>query len=184
MTLITLERLNDPVVEQHGYHVTSRYVETFWLPTLGPTAIWLLRHAAYRATDRQVRHLDELGACIGVNLHSIENTLNRLARFDCAVERSPLVWSLRTHLGPLPLRNVKRLPDTLRALHAVVASDAPVYWPEGPGLYSGPACGTCGGTRFSIANGGDDPDVICVGCTTSTQPLDAQRGHDQQEATV
>src|SRR3546814_3891300 len=33
----------DPVVEAAGHPVRSVYVETFWLPTLGPTAMWLLR---------------------------------------------------------------------------------------------------------------------------------------------
>src|SRR3546814_6418676 len=33
----------DPVVEAAGHPERSVYVETFWLPPLGPTAMWLLR---------------------------------------------------------------------------------------------------------------------------------------------
>ena len=39
---------NDPVVDTLGHDPRSRYVETFWLPTLGPTALLLLRHLADR----------------------------------------------------------------------------------------------------------------------------------------
>src|ERR1700675_4669059 len=37
-----------PVLDAIGHDPRSRYVETFWLPTLGPTALLLLRHLATR----------------------------------------------------------------------------------------------------------------------------------------
>ncbi len=33
----------DPMVDDDGFDPRSRYVETFWLGTLGPTATWLIR---------------------------------------------------------------------------------------------------------------------------------------------
>jgi len=39
---------HDPVVDTLGHDPRSRYVEQFWLPTLGPTALLLLRHLADR----------------------------------------------------------------------------------------------------------------------------------------
>ena len=38
----------DPVLDAVGHDPRSWYVETFWLPTLGPTALLLLRHLADR----------------------------------------------------------------------------------------------------------------------------------------
>lgn len=47
---------SDPLVEAHGYPVTSNYVETFWLPILGPSATWALRRlAGLAATPGGVR---------------------------------------------------------------------------------------------------------------------------------
>ena len=38
----------DPVLDAIGHDPRSWYVETFWLPTLGPTALLLMRHLADR----------------------------------------------------------------------------------------------------------------------------------------
>lgn len=43
---LTVASWDDPVVEAAGHHVRSVYVETFWLPTLGPSATWVLRRLA------------------------------------------------------------------------------------------------------------------------------------------
>jgi hypothetical protein len=34
---ITIKPWNDPILDVAGHDPRSRYVETFWLPTLGPT---------------------------------------------------------------------------------------------------------------------------------------------------
>ena len=49
---LTIHPWPDPVIDTLGYDPRSRYVETFWLPTLGPTVLLLLRHLADRF-DRQ-----------------------------------------------------------------------------------------------------------------------------------
>jgi hypothetical protein len=36
---ITVTPWHDPVVDVLGHDPRSRYVETFWLPSLGPTAV-------------------------------------------------------------------------------------------------------------------------------------------------
>ncbi len=45
---LTIKPWPDPVIDTLGHDPRSRYVETFWLPTLGPTALLLLRHLADR----------------------------------------------------------------------------------------------------------------------------------------
>jgi hypothetical protein len=36
----------DPVVDAAGASLFSRYVELYWLPVLGPSALWILRRIA------------------------------------------------------------------------------------------------------------------------------------------
>ena len=36
-TTLTIRPWNDPVIDALGHDPRSRYAETFWLPTLGPT---------------------------------------------------------------------------------------------------------------------------------------------------
>ncbi len=48
MTTITIQPWNDPIIDTIGHDPRSLYVERFWLPTLGPTSLLLLRHLATR----------------------------------------------------------------------------------------------------------------------------------------
>ena len=45
-TLVVIHPWLDPVVDRHGHDPRSPYVERFWLATLGPSAMWLLRRLA------------------------------------------------------------------------------------------------------------------------------------------
>jgi hypothetical protein len=49
---LTVRPWPDPVLDTLGHDPRSLYVETFWLPTLGPTAVLLLRHLAHRFDER------------------------------------------------------------------------------------------------------------------------------------
>ena len=40
---IPVSRLDDPVVEAIGHDADSDYAETYWLPVIGPSALWALR---------------------------------------------------------------------------------------------------------------------------------------------
>ena len=46
--VLTIAPWPDPILDTVGYDPRSRYAETFWLPTLGPTALLLMRHLASR----------------------------------------------------------------------------------------------------------------------------------------
>ncbi len=85
---------NDPVVDTLGHDPRSRYVETFWLPTLGPTALLLLRHLADRfdrtpdgveLTVSDTSHALGLGQRDG-DSSPLVRTLRRLTQFDLACE--------------------------------------------------------------------------------------------------
>ncbi|HXH58437.1 hypothetical protein [Iamia sp.] len=129
-TTITIERLADPVIDQVGQHVTSRYCELFWLPTIGPSALWLLRHAAYHtAGGPYVVDVETLGRCLGLGDSVAKNaplprTLARLAVFDCAA-RGGSTWHLRDHLPMLPGRYQQRLPNVLQVAHDLLLQDVP-----------------------------------------------------------
>ena len=50
--LVRITPWPDPVLDALGHDPRSWYAETFWLPTLGPTALLLLRHLADRFEEQ------------------------------------------------------------------------------------------------------------------------------------
>jgi hypothetical protein len=117
---LTITRLVDPVVEEHGYPVDSRYVECFWLPVLGPSAVWLLRHAEFH-TEMGPYVVDEdvLARSIGIGVaggRPLRRTLERLVRFHCALGGVDQ-WAVRTALPALNARMEEHLPEALRVAH-------------------------------------------------------------------
>jgi len=124
---LTIKPWSDPVVDTLGHDPRSRYVETFWLPTLGPTALLLLRHLADRfdvnpdgveLTVSDTSHALGLGQRDG-NSSPIVRTLSRLSQFDLACEdpHSNTV-AVRRNVPPLNTRHLRRLPSDLQLAHA------------------------------------------------------------------
>ena len=82
----------DPVVDERGHDPTSLFVETDWLPVLGPTATWLYRRLGSWVTaypdglELDTAPLAEsLG--LGVNIGhgcKLDRALQRLVRFGAA----------------------------------------------------------------------------------------------------
>lgn len=119
----------DPVADSVGHPVRSDYVETYWLGILGPTATWLLR----RCSDKVLTEPD--GA--EIDLHSTAGSLglahradrptpfsrgfDRLMMFGLMrhVANHPVpTFAVRTHVPPLSLRHVSRLPAQLQISHS------------------------------------------------------------------
>ena len=107
-----------------GYGPCSAYVETFWLPTLGPLAtftfrrlgVWLEQHP-----DGVWVSLEELGECLGVGGGTgrrapIVRALGRLADFRAATLDADR-YTLRSELPMLSTRQVERLPACLITAH-------------------------------------------------------------------
>jgi hypothetical protein len=118
----------DPVLDALGHDPRSWYVETFWLPTLGPTALLLLRHLA----DRFEEHPEGLtlpvadtAAALGLGARDgaqspLVRSLNRLQQFDLACpqgESGEPVMAVRRTLPPVHRRHVRRLPVAIQARH-------------------------------------------------------------------
>lgn len=117
--------LSDPVVDTLGHDPRSPYPERFWLPTLGPTALLLLRHIAYRfdrAPAGFTLELAETSRCLGLGERAGRNSplarsLGRIVQFDLAAEKGDGALAVRRHLPPINRRHVQRLPPSVQAEH-------------------------------------------------------------------
>jgi len=117
----------DPIVDPIGHDPRSWYAETFWLPTLGPTALLLLRHLAdhFDAAPQGVElHVGEASQALGVGAREgtgspIVRTLTRLEQFDLACpDAAAARIAVRRTLPPLPARHLRRLPASIQSTHA------------------------------------------------------------------
>lgn len=124
---------SDPVVDALGYEPRSLYVEAYWLPILGPSALWALR--------RLNAHLDEhpagfplplaplareLGLGDGTSRHgAVVRTLARLVLFEMAhVVGGQL--AVRRSVPPLARRHLRQLPGHVLAAHEEAEAHRPL----------------------------------------------------------
>lgn len=117
----------DPVLDVLGHDPRSWYAETFWLPTLGPTGLLLLRHLADRF-ERTPEGIDlpisDTAAALGLGPREGPNSplmksLIRLHTFELAcTDDAATTISVRRSLPPVHRRHVRRLPAPLQAQHA------------------------------------------------------------------
>ena len=90
--LVRITPWPDPVLDALGHDPRSWYAETFWLPTLGPTALLLLRHLADRFEEHPqglTLPVADTAAALGLGPRDGEQSplvrsLNRLQQFDLA----------------------------------------------------------------------------------------------------
>lgn len=115
----------DPVVDDDGHDPRSRYVETFWLGVLGPTATWLLRRLVAGlelAPDGYELDLDATARAMGLRF-----TPGRTSPFSRALERCvmfgvahPVTGGLavRRRIPEISSRHLRRMPEDVQAAHA------------------------------------------------------------------
>src|SRR3954471_1983990 len=123
-TEIVVTPWTDPVIDSLGHDPRSWYAETFWLPTLGPTSLLLLRHLADRfdrAPERVTLVVAETAAALGLGTGESENapllrSMGRLVQFDLAC-RAGDTFAVRRNVPPVNRRHVRRLPVALQARH-------------------------------------------------------------------
>jgi hypothetical protein len=116
----------DPIIDTLGHDPRSLYAETFWLPTLGPSSLLLLRRLAScfetspEGVELGVAETSQslgLGAREGRN-SPLRRSLNRLAQFDLACsDATDDEFAVRTHVPPINRRHVRRLPVHLQQAH-------------------------------------------------------------------
>jgi hypothetical protein len=157
---LTIVPWPDPLLDTIGHDPRSLYVETFWLPTLGPTAVLLLRHLATKfdqAPSGIELPVADTSQALGVgqrdgNSSPIVRTLMRLAQFDLACDDGRGTVAVRRNLPPINRRHVRRLPAALQAAHA--------EWAEAK-LAEPPHAEARRRARrlaFTLLEQGDDPD--------------------------
>ncbi|MGH8993252.1 MAG: hypothetical protein ACRDYV_00205 [Acidimicrobiia bacterium] len=112
------------MIDTLGFDPRSAYCERFWLPTLGPTALLLMRRFAVCFDEHPAGTdlgLAELAAGLGLSTATgpngpIGRTLGRLAQFDLAQE-SDGALAVRRRIPPINRRHVRRLPAHLQRAH-------------------------------------------------------------------
>jgi hypothetical protein len=117
----------DSVIDTLGHDPRAPYPERFWLPTLGPTALLLVRHIADRfdrAPAGFTLELAETSRCLGLGEREGRNSplarsLGRLVQFDLAAHDGEATLAVRRHVPPINRRHVRRLPPSLQEEHEV-----------------------------------------------------------------
>lgn len=110
-----------------SFDVRSQYAEQFWLPTLGPTALLVLRHAARRfQTEPNGFDADiaTTSAELGLgnrsgNASPLRKALARLAQFQLAAFDGDSTLAVRDRVPPVADRHVRRLPVTAQRRLAI-----------------------------------------------------------------
>ena len=123
-SVVVVKPWRDPLVEGCGFPVSSAYVETAWLPILGPSATLALRRLGLLAMERPDGFevdLAELAGDLGLgkaigNSSVVVRTLRRLETFGMAHWRGE-VLEVRTAVAPLPARHADRLSPAVAAMH-------------------------------------------------------------------
>lgn len=122
---LAVRPLADPVIDTLGHDPRAPYPERFWLPTLGPTALLLLRHLADRfdrAPAGFTLVLAETSRCLGLGERDgrsspLARSLGRLVQFDLATNEDDGALAVRRSVPPINRRHVRRLPPSLQAEH-------------------------------------------------------------------
>jgi hypothetical protein len=118
--MIEIRKWVDPVNDQCGFDARHVYVETYWLPILGPSTVLAARRIADQL-DRQPAgvsiDLVEFGASLGIGAGTgrntqINRTLGRLVDFGMA-RISGDHLEVHTTLPAVPPRLRRRLPLSL-----------------------------------------------------------------------
>jgi hypothetical protein len=127
-TSIQVIAIRHQILEALGHHPTSEYAEQFWLPVIGPSALWVQRRLnAGFVGGRDSYQLDlaglgrEIGLGAGTGRNSpVVRTVSRLVDFHLA-EIVDGRLGVSTMLPPLSRRQATRLPEHLATRHQELA---------------------------------------------------------------
>ncbi len=125
MATLTLTPWSDPIIDTLGHDPRSEYVERFWLPTLGPTTLLLLRRVAStfdRSADPITIDVADLSQSLGLGARDgssspLLRSVDRLIQFDLAVLMKPGHYAVRRNVPPVNRRHMHRIPLALQREH-------------------------------------------------------------------
>lgn len=115
----------DHALEVRGVDPRSHYAERFWLPILGPSTMWLLRHFAWRL-ERLPNGADlvlaDAARSVGLGDRAgrhapLFRTLGRAIDFGMIRVEASATISSRRRLPLVSPRQLSRFPDSLRLCH-------------------------------------------------------------------
>lgn len=117
----------DPIVDDDGHDPRSRYVETFWLGVLGPTATWLIRRLASELDqhpDGYELDLAAIATSMGLSFSTgrsspFTKALQRCVMFGLAHPLPSGGLAVRRRIPRIAHRHLRRMPDDLQRAHAV-----------------------------------------------------------------
>ena len=152
---------DDPAGLRH--HLRSDYVETFWLPILGPSSVLLLRLRATRlaqSPDGFTLDVGDTARMLGIGHRGGRNgPMSRTIERCCAFGATRLDHGhqllVRPSLGTLGPRQVGRLPQALQQRHAAAVRQAATQPPPAPVEHLRTRCRTL---ALSLLELGEDPE--------------------------
>jgi hypothetical protein len=129
-TRLHITRWVDPVVEAPEYAALGVYVELFWLPVLGPSALSLLRRlnvCLLVEPDGCSVHLNQLSRDLGLGTSEskqapLPRAIGRLVHFGLAKRLASGQLAVRCMIGPISERQLEGLSEFLQRLHPEIVS--------------------------------------------------------------
>ena len=123
-TTIHVRPWNDPVIDESGHDPRSRYVETFWLGVLGPTATWLLRRLVAgfeRAPGGYDIDLVTTAQAMGMAYSTgrtspFSKALQRCVMFGLAHQTADGL-AIRRRVPTVAQRHLRRMPESVQRQH-------------------------------------------------------------------
>jgi hypothetical protein len=111
----------DPIVDEVGFDVFSRYAEMFWLPIMGPSAMWILRRIVMGFAEFPGGYemdTEEIALAVGLSFTQGANcpftrALRRCQWFGAAQSVQGGL-AVRIKLPPVSRRQVQRFPTGLK----------------------------------------------------------------------
>ena len=128
-SVVVIRPWHDPVVDDDGHDPRSRYVETFWLGVLGPTATWLIRRLA--AGLDQHPHGYQIDLACTAQAMGLGFGIGRASPFSKALQRCvmfglahqiPGGLAVRRRVPPIAHRHLRRMPAEVQAAHSAWAT--------------------------------------------------------------
>lgn len=122
--MVAIRPWHDPLVDDDGHDPRSRYVETFWLGVLGPTATWLIRRLAAGLDQDPEGYevdLEIMAKAMGLGFSTgrsspFSKALQRCVMFGLA-HPIPGGLAVRRRVPPIAYRHLRRMPPELQAAH-------------------------------------------------------------------
>lgn len=115
---------HDPLIDANGWDARTKYLETYWLPVIGPTAAWIMRRLADLfddAPDGFELDLAHTASTMGLSYargssSPFARALNRCVMFGLAHHHQGGL-AVRRRLPEVAARHLQRLPPDVQAVH-------------------------------------------------------------------